>query len=510
MKLRTSLMVAPAIGSFVLLVCLAAFLWVMRDYEFKTRATHEAGAFDQQGIHGVQQSLAEAHVGLYRTMVVVGSLSDDDIKVRRAALVQRAKESQSQADEVLTSTGSGSPEAKAFRLSLESFVKNADMALDLASVDPNTGVAALQTADAEYKALSGHLSRLVEQVNQNAQADLAELDAALLRHQVIIAMVGVLAGAFAFAFAWGMKQRILKDLNLAVEAADHVAQGRFDQLVVVARDDEIGQLQSALAHMVKSLSQSITVVQDAALLIGQASSEIAAGNQDLSQRTESTASSLQQTASSMGELTDTVRHTAESARSAHHLVEDASTAARKGGAVMSSVVANMGEIDAASRKINEIIGVIDGIAFQTNILALNAAVEAARAGEQGKGFAVVAGEVRSLAQRSANAAREIKSLISQSTERVEVGTRLVTEAGESMQAIVSGVERVTQIICEITDAASQEAEGIGQVNQAVSRLDQMTQQNAALVEESAASAENLRQQAQSLSQVVHQFRLAQG
>jgi methyl-accepting chemotaxis protein len=205
-----------------------------------------------------------------------------------------------------------------------------------------------------------------------------------------------------------------------------------------------------------------------------------------------------------------VMHTADSARSAHGLVADASEAARKGGSVMVNVVSNMAEIDTASRKINEIIGVIDGIAFQTNILALNAAVEAARAGEQGKGFAVVAGEVRSLAQRSANAAREIKSLISQSTERVEVGTRLVNEAGDSMQAIVSGVERVTQIIGEITNAASQEAEGIGQVNQAVTRLDQMTQQNAALVEESAASAENLRQQAQSLSQVVSQFRLAQG
>ena len=508
MKLRTSLMLAPAVGSVVLLMCLAAFLWVMRDYEFKTKATHEAGAFDQQGIAAVQRSLAEAHVGLYRTMVVVGSLSDDDLKARRAALTQVSKESLSKADEVLSSADAGSPDAKAFRASIDKFVKSADMAIDMASVDPNTGVAALQTADAEYKALYGHLSKLVEQVNHQAQANLAELDQSLFRQQMGIAIAGVLAGMAAFAFAWGMKQRIIRDISLAVVAADHVADGRFDQLVTVERDDEIGQLQSALAHMVKSLSQSITVVQDAALLIGQASSEIAAGNQDLSQRTESTASSLQETASSMGELTDTVRHTAESARSAHHLVEDASSAARKGGAVMVSVVANMGEIDTASRKINEIIGVIDGIAFQTNILALNAAVEAARAGEQGKGFAVVAGEVRSLAQRSASAAREIKSLISQSTERVEVGTRLVQEAGESMQAIVSGVERVTQIISEITQAASQEADGIGQVNQAVTRLDQMTQQNAALVEESAASAENLRQQAHSLSQVVSQFRLA--
>jgi methyl-accepting chemotaxis protein len=510
MKLRASLIVAPSVGSVVLLLCLAAFLWVMGDYDFKARATHEAGAFHQETIASVKQRLAEAHVSLYRTMAVVGSMNDADINAQRAALPKLASSLQEEVDEVLSPADRQSEDAKAFKASLLKFVKGADTAIDLASVDPNTGVAALQTADAEYKSLSSHLGKLAERVKANADADLTDLAGALKRQEIIIAVAGVLAGMGAFAFAWLMQQRIVRDINVAVQAADHVAQGRFDQLVLVQRDDEIGQLQSALSHMVQSLSKSINVVQEAALLIGQASSEIAAGNQDLSQRTESTAASLQETASSMGELTTTVMHTADSARSAHGLVADASEAARKGGSVMVNVVSNMAEIDTASRKINEIIGVIDGIAFQTNILALNAAVEAARAGEQGKGFAVVAGEVRSLAQRSANAAREIKSLISQSTERVEVGTRLVNEAGDSMQAIVSGVERVTQIIGEITNAASQEAEGIGQVNQAVTRLDQMTQQNAALVEESAASAENLRQQAQSLSQVVSQFRLAQG
>jgi methyl-accepting chemotaxis protein len=209
----------------------------------------------------------------------------------------------------------------------------------------------------------------------------------------------------------------------------------------------------------------------------------------------------------MEQLTGTVRQTAESARSANEMADAAADAARRGGEVMQQVVNNMTEIDAASRRINEIIGVIDGIAFQTNILALNAAVEAARAGEQGRGFAVVAGEVRALAQRSANAAREIKGLIGTSTERVEVGSRLVQEAGDSMQGILTGVDHVTQIIREITQAAEQESQGIGQMSQSVGKLDQMTQQNAALVEESAAAAEHLKDQAVALADVVSRFRL---
>src|SRR5690606_16944813 len=241
--------------------------------------------------------------------------------------------------------------------------------------------------------------------------------------------------------------------------------------------------------------------------IAVASSQIASGNMDLSSRTESTASSLQQTSNSMEQLTGTVQHSAESARQANALAQGAATAAHRGNSIVTEVVSNMDEIDSTSKRINDIIGVIDGIAFQTNILALNAAVEAARAGEQGRGFAVVAGEVRSLAQRSATAAREIKQLILASGEKVASGTRLVHDAGTAMQEIITSVQRVSDIIDEISSASTQQSQGIGQVNQAVSDLDHMTQQNAALVEQSAAAAASLKDQAQSLTQAMAAFHM---
>jgi len=253
-----------------------------------------------------------------------------------------------------------------------------------------------------------------------------------------------------------------------------------------------------LVGQVRQASESIHVT----------SSEVAAGNTDLSNRTEQAAGNLQQTASSMEQLTAIVRHSAESATQASGMAGAASGVAQRGGEVVAQVVTTMAEINAASHRISDIIGVIDGIAFQTNILALNAAVEAARAGEQGRGFAVVAGEVRSLAQRSAAAAREIKTLIGASVEKVDNGTRLVRDAGATMDEIVSSVQRVTDIIREISEAASEQSQGIAQVNGAVTDLDHMTQQNAALVEQSAAAAESLTQQAQRLSGVVATFRLS--
>jgi len=257
--------------------------------------------------------------------------------------------------------------------------------------------------------------------------------------------------------------------------------------------------------MQNALSKLVGDIRHASDSINTASVEIAAGNQDLSGRTEQTASALQQTASSMEQLNGTVHQTAESARTANALAGTATQAAQRGGEVVSQVVRNMEDITQSSKKIGEIIGVIDGIAFQTNILALNAAVEAARAGEQGRGFAVVASEVRSLAQRSANAAREIKTLIGASVEKVESGARLVQDAGATMQEIVTGVQRVSHIIGEITTAATGQSNELGQVNTAVTQLDQMTQQNAALVEQSAAAAESMRDQAHRLSQVVEVF-----
>ncbi|MET0519780.1 MAG: methyl-accepting chemotaxis protein [Burkholderiaceae bacterium] len=309
---------------------------------------------------------------------------------------------------------------------------------------------------------------------------------------------------------WMMRHWVAKPLAVLTEAVGAIAEGDLSRPVHSQRNDEIGKLIQQTEAMRRRLAETIGTVRHSVDSIGTASIEIASGNQDLSQRTEQTASNLQLAASSMAELTGTVRQTADAARSAHQLVSSASGAAAKGGAVVGQVVATMEEINTSSRRINDIIGVIDGIAFQTNILALNAAVEAARAGEQGRGFAVVAGEVRSLAQRSAEAAREIKSLIGASVERVATGSRLVQEAGSSMGEIVASVQRVQDIIGEISSAASEQSEGIVQVSQSVGQLDQMTQQNAALVEQSAAAAESLREQAQRLVEAVAVFRLAAG
>jgi len=323
-------------------------------------------------------------------------------------------------------------------------------------------------------------------------------------------MLALTTGGLGFGLFWMMRNWIATPLGSLTSAIGAIAQGDLSQAVHSTRNDEIGLLIQQTEAMRARLADTIGTVRNSVDSIGTASAEIATGNQDLSQRTEQTASNLQNAASSMTQLTGTVKQTADSARTANQLVSSASSAAAKGGEVVGQVVATMDEINTSSRKINDIIGVIDGIAFQTNILALNAAVEAARAGEQGRGFAVVASEVRSLAQRSAEAAKEIKTLIGASVERVEVGSRLVQEAGSSMTEIVSSVQRVQDIIGEITAAASEQSDGIGQVNQSVGQLDQMTQQNAALVEQSAAAAESLKEQAHRLVEAVAVFRIASG
>jgi methyl-accepting chemotaxis protein len=297
-------------------------------------------------------------------------------------------------------------------------------------------------------------------------------------------------------------------LHAATEAAEALARFDLTHRIPSGGADEVGRLLTALDGTQRSLQKIIGEVRGAADSIGTASAEIATGNLDLSQRTEQTASNLQNAASSMSELTGTVKQTADAAMTANQLASSAASVAQRGGEAVSQVVATMDQISQSSRKINEIIGTIDGIAFQTNILALNAAVEAARAGEQGRGFAVVAGEVRLLAQRSAEAAKEIKSLISASVERVDSGTQQVQAAGATMTEIVASVQRVTDIIGEISAAAREQSEGIGVVNGSVVQLDQMTQQNAALVEESAAAAESLREQSARMAEAIGVFKLA--
>ncbi|WP_076592683.1 methyl-accepting chemotaxis protein [Herminiimonas arsenitoxidans] len=315
---------------------------------------------------------------------------------------------------------------------------------------------------------------------------------------------GVLLAAF---MAFWLIRLIVRPLREAVQVAKSVAAGDLTQQIRVQSSNETGQLLQAIKDMNDSLSKTVSAVRHGTETITTASGEIASGNADLSSRTESQAGSLEETASSMEELTSTVRQNADNALQANQLAASASEVAVKGGQVVSDVVQTMGSIKDSSRKIVDIIGVIDGIAFQTNILALNAAVEAARAGEQGRGFAVVASEVRNLAQRSAAAAKEIKALIGDSVHKVEEGSLQVTQAGKTMEEIVNSVKRVTDIMSEITAASQEQTAGIEQVNQAIAQMDQVTQQNAALVEQAAAAAVALQQEAGSLSQVVSVFKL---
>jgi methyl-accepting chemotaxis protein len=366
----------------------------------------------------------------------------------------------------------------------------------------NTSVRAVRT-EAE-KAIAGFIDEVGQLVADNVDTAVSESQRSTT---LLMALVALALAATAGLGTW-IVRATLQRVERAQQAAERIAAGDLTGAIVIDSGDELGRLLTAMQRMQDQLAQVVGRVRANAESVATASSQIAQGNADLSQRTEEQASSLQQTAASMEQLGTTVQSNADNARQANQLAQGASAVAAQGGEVVAQVVQTMHGIEQSSRRIAEIIGVIDGIAFQTNILALNAAVEAARAGEQGRGFAVVAGEVRTLAQRSAEAAREIKSLIGTSVERVGEGTELVNRAGERMQEIVTAVRRVTDVVAEITSASGEQASGVSQMGQAVSQLDQVTQQNAALVEESAAAAESLKQQSQQLVAAVAGFRVA--
>ena len=345
------------------------------------------------------------------------------------------------------------------------------------------------------------------------QADRVELARAAAqrseREGITMLGAGIALGLLvSIVCGWALARSIVHPLQEASRMAERVAAGDLSIAPTQANGrDEVQVLVADMGAMQDKLAELVASVHDASGSITTASTEIAMGNRDLSTRTEQTAFSLQQTAASVEQLTATVRESADAARQANALALSASGVATRGGAVVADVVSTMEAIAGSSRKIGDIIGVIDGIAFQTNILALNAAVEAARAGEQGRGFAVVAGEVRNLAQRSAQAAREIKDLIGDSVGKVESGTQLVNAAGVTMKEILDSVGRVTEIISQISTAASEQSEGVGQVNEAITQLDRMTQQNAALVEQSTAATESLKDQVLKLSEAVGTFKL---
>jgi methyl-accepting chemotaxis protein len=351
------------------------------------------------------------------------------------------------------------------------------------------------------------LQELVTMQRSSMDATANAIDANATGSTTLIVTLAACAALLGVAISWVLTRGIVGPIREAVSVAETVAGGDLTRSIVASTNDETGALLRALRHMNDSLVGIVSQVRGGTDTIATASREISAGNLDLSSRTEQQAGALEETAASMEELTTTVRQNADNARQANQLAIAASEVAVKGGAVVGEVVSTMGAINDSANRIVDIIGVIDGIAFQTNILALNAAVEAARAGEQGRGFAVVASEVRNLAQRSAAAAKEIKELITASVANVDAGARLVDQAGSTMEQVVGSIRRVTDIMAEITSASQEQTGGIEQVNQAIGQMDSVTQQNAALVEEAAAAAASMQDQAGKLAEVVSVFKL---
>jgi len=377
-------------------------------------------------------------------------------------------------------------------------------------MNPDEAAAALASLDQQRSSYDGWQSQIDQLVAIHDKENAAAFGQAQASVRAAITLLMVAAGvavAIGVLAAWLIARSVSAPLEQSVRLAQHVAQGDLTQAVSTQRSDETGTLLRALDSMQAGLRQVVTEVRQASEGISVASQEIASGSMDLSRRTDETAGNLQETAGSVQVITEAARLTADSAAHADQKMGEAAALAAKGGEVVTRVVQTMTEIDASSKKISEIIGVIDGIAFQTNILALNAAVEAARAGEQGRGFAVVAGEVRTLAQRSADAAKEIKALIGNSVDRVEAGSRLVSEAGRTMTDIVASVQDVSHIIGEISSHVRHQSESMAGVSSAIAHLDGMTQQNSALVEQSAAAAQSLQDLSKHLVSSVSVFRV---
>ncbi|MCW5654295.1 methyl-accepting chemotaxis protein [Hydrogenophaga sp.] len=368
--------------------------------------------------------------------------------------------------------------------------------------------ASLPALNQAFAQLEDQLEKLSGLIERDGTAISEAAHASVDRSLWVLALAALAATMLLILGALWVAHVVAVPMGRAVSAAGHLAEGDLSQPIAPVGNDDTRQLLDAMRTMQQRMSETVSHVQDNAALVSDASVQIAQGNADLSIRTEQQASSLEETAASMEELGSTVRQTADHARKANELARNASNVAAEGGQVVDRVVETMRGIHDSSRRIGEIIGVIDGIAFQTNILALNAAVEAARAGEQGRGFAVVAGEVRSLAQRSAEAAKEIKQLIGASVQTVEAGTQLADQAGATMQGVVDAIRSVSTLVSEISNATSEQSSGVGQVGEAITQMDKVTQQNAALVEESAAAAESLKTQAIELVRAVSVFKLA--
>lgn len=510
MKLGIKLLAAPLLTAVVVLLTGQINSFLMTQKAEKNQALASASLDDFKALARVQQHLGKVHAGVYRTVSLIGSMDEPKINAFRADVAKQIgdlKQAANARAQTVTVNNTDKNEIAEIVKQLSMYATQADSAIDLSSVDPNTGIAAMQSADSAFTALSQTVEKYLA---RNEAEDAAFIVASRQSSQntnLSLALAAVVAAAVTVWLSWLMQKRVVVELGRAATVADEVAGGNLNMDASTVRQDEVGDLMRALSAMQTSLVDVVTRVRLGSEGVATASAEIAQGNQDLSSRTESQASALEETAASMEELSATVKQNADSAKQANQLALNASTVAVRGGEVVAQVVDTMRGINSASKKIADIISVIDGIAFQTNILALNAAVEAARAGEQGRGFAVVASEVRSLAGRSAEAAKEIKALIGASVEQVEQGTTLVDQAGATMSEVVSSIKRVTDLMGEISAASNEQSQGVAQVGEAVTQMDQTTQQNAALVEEMAAAASSLKSQAQELVQTVAVFKL---
>jgi methyl-accepting chemotaxis protein len=514
MNIRNKLTVAFA--GLALIVLLVAGLSLLALSQANARQTALVGDVVARGEAAADlRRAADERAIAVRNLVLVSNPAD--LEVEKSAVVgahARVGKSLDRLDRLSAQAVSISPKARELVVEM-SRIEKAYSPVALAIVDlalAGKKEAAIAMMNEQCRPL---LASLVRASNLNAEEVKAQLSQAVEEAESTYRAKRTLLGMcsfFAVAFAIGagvlVTRSILRPIDQAIALTDSVAAGDLTSKLEVSGKDEISRLLQALGGMSQKLEFIVGRVRSSSDSIATGSAQIASGNQDLSQRTEEQASALEKTAASMEQLGSTVKQNADNARQANQLALTAATVARQGGEVVGDVVTTMKAINDSSKRIADIVGVIDGIAFQTNILALNAAVEAARAGEQGRGFAVVASEVRSLAQRSAGAAREIKSLIATSVERVDQGSVLVDRAGSTMTEVVGAIQRVTDIMGEISSASNEQSAGITQIGEAVTQMDQVTQQNAALVEQSAAAAESLKQQAEQMVEAVAVFKLS--
>ncbi len=511
MKLQKKLMVAPVAILTVQALSFTALLWVFQGYKSQSLANNERKSTSIESISAIQYRMASQHAGLYRTVAISGSLDDKALQTLRE---ERLSKLNGFSEIVLKEAAQNHGEkmgdmAKRFAEQAQQYGKMADEVIDLSTIDPNTGVAAMQTADAKFAEIDGTLSAMLEVVKKNADDQFHLFEASTNRQRTWVGVLALLFGLGSVYFARRVQRQIVRDLNTSAQATQAVASGQLDVELNSKSTDEVGDMVRSLALMVKQLRRTIELVQQTADVIVHGSKEIASDNNELKARSEHQVRSLEETVDAMKRMTHTVNQNADSAAQANQLAESASVVAVKGGSAVGQVISTMESIDASAKRIVDIIGVIDSIAFQTNILALNAAVEAARAGEQGRGFAVVASEVRSLAKRSATAAQEIKTLITDSVQKVNAGTLLVGQAGATMDEIVASVDNVRHILREIAAASHAQRSEITKVNASIEQIDEVTQESSALVEHTASAAVSLEGRARYLADAIGSFKLDQ-